>query len=57
MADIFIFFQKCIIIQITETKHSATPSGLILLYYLYRGLHPPLYPVGLSGLTLKFLYI
>ncbi len=40
----------------TKTKHPASPSGLVLFYCLYRGLHPPLYPVGLSGLTLKFLY-
>ena len=40
-----------------KTKSPASPSGLVFFYYLYRGLHPPLYPDGLSGLTMKFLYI
>ena len=36
---------------------SCHPFGAYIIYYLYRGLHPPLYPVGLSGLTLKSLYV
>ncbi|MEK7776495.1 MAG: hypothetical protein AAB331_03870, partial [Planctomycetota bacterium] len=52
-----LFFLKFIVFFITKTKHPASPSGLVLFYSFYRGLHPPLYPVGLSGLTLNFLYI
>ena len=52
-----LFFLEFSIVLVTKTKHPASPSGLVLFYYLYRGLHPPLYPVGLSGLTLNFLYI
>ena len=48
-----LFFLKCIIVLITKTKRPASPSGLVLFYYLYRGLHPPLYPVGLSGLNFE----
>ncbi len=47
-------FSKFIPVLITKTKHPASPSGLVLFYCFYRGLHPPLYPVGLSGLTLMY---
>jgi hypothetical protein len=46
------FFLKFIIVLITKTKRPASPSGLVLFYCLY-----PLYPAGLSGLTLNFLNV
>jgi hypothetical protein len=34
------FFLKFIIVLTMKTKRPASPLGLVLFYYLYRGLHP-----------------
>lgn len=38
-----------------ENKIPCRPFGAGIIVLFFRGLHPPLRPVGLSGLTLKFL--
>ncbi len=41
-----------------EREYLLSPlRGLYSFIIFYRGLHPPLYPIGLSGLTLKCLNI
>ena len=51
------FSLKFIIVLIAKTKTSCLPFGACIDLLSLQGASPPLYPVGLSGLTLKFLYI
>ena len=39
---------------VTKTKCPVAPLGLVFFLLSFRGFHPPLYSVGLSGRTLTY---
>ena len=53
----YLPLRELIIVLITENKIPCRPFGAYIVLLSSRGLHPPLYPVGLSGLILNFVSI
>ena len=52
-----LFSQKVVLLRLRKQIILPPLRGLSYGITFTGGLHPPLYPVGLSGRTLKFLYI